>query len=183
MNNKSFEHDFTGLEYGTWKQSVKWSSVEAVITLSGSVWGPFNWQFLDHKSNAIKFVFYCHPKSNKVIAIKVCTHHNSCAVMTCAKVCGDMMTRNGMTEKTPTNFPLIWIVMEKLSVKQIPWLLSGVGGLTRCCMSTDPAGNRAGHHCSHIGIFKNRCLRFLFKSQQLFWILCASRWNLLALNL
>ena len=40
-----------------------------------------------------------HPVSEKVITMKLHTWHNSHAVMGCTKVCGDIVTRNGITSK------------------------------------------------------------------------------------
>ena len=59
-----------------------------------------------------------HPVSEKVITMKLHTWHNSHAVMGCTKVCGDIVTRNGITSKW--NFHKNFIFIDKSSAKWIP---------------------------------------------------------------
>ena len=55
-----------------------------------------------------KFIFCSNPIGRKVIDKKFCTWHDSCAVVTCAKFCSDMVTYNRVTLKYI--FDGIWIV-------------------------------------------------------------------------
>ena len=50
-------------------------------------------------SVSVKWLLWFCPYLNKVISTKFGTWHNSCAVMSCAKICGDLVSRNGITEK------------------------------------------------------------------------------------
>ena len=68
------------------------------------------------KSTKISFCF--HPCHTEVIVTKFCTWHGSFAAMVCAKFCSDMIAYNEITIK---QFSLLmWIMMEKLLVKQAP---------------------------------------------------------------
>ena len=40
--------------------------------------------------------FHSHLDANTVIATKFCTCHDSCAVVTCAKICCDLMVSDGI---------------------------------------------------------------------------------------
>ena len=62
--------------------------------------------------------FCSHPNTNKVIATKFGTWHDSWAVVACAKFCCDMITSYWIRAKW--NFHQIWIVMEKLLAKWVP---------------------------------------------------------------
>ena len=57
------------------------------------------------QSRFVWILFCSHPNSNKVITTKFCTCHDSCAVVACAKVWCDIMTRHGITtkQKFPSN--------------------------------------------------------------------------------
>ena len=65
----------------------------------------------------IPWISFCSdPYCNDVIALKLCTCHDSCAVVACAKFCSDVTPPfNGVTGKLI--FQRIWIRMEKLLVK------------------------------------------------------------------
>ena len=107
--------------------------------------GPVSLRFFHHNSNSMEISFHSHLDSNTVIATKLCTWHDSCAVVACAKNCCDLMASNRvmarrsfhriwiagkktLVKRDPGpdgiaakwNFPRIWIVMEKTSVKQAP---------------------------------------------------------------
>ena len=62
--------------------------------------------------------FWSHPNSNDLIATQFSTCHDSCAVMACAKLCGDMKAWNGIMLKQI--FHWIWITVERVSVKWAP---------------------------------------------------------------
>ena len=51
---------------------------------------------------------------------KFCTWHNSCAVMSCGNICGDLVATDSITAKS--FFHWILITMEKLLVKRGPTL-------------------------------------------------------------
>ena len=51
--------------------------------------------------------FQSHLNSNTVIATKLCTWHDSCAVLACAKICCYLMACNGVMARR--NFHRIWI--------------------------------------------------------------------------
>ena len=65
-----------------------------------------------------KISFWFHPSCVKVIAMKLCTWHDNCAIMTCAKFGRDLTTYNWATLKPV--FHWIWITMETLFVKWAP---------------------------------------------------------------
>ena len=65
---------------------------------------PFHLWFFNHNSVCL------HPNSNEVIATKFCTCHDSIAVLACAKICSNMMTR-------------YWIIAkQKDSAESVLWL-------------------------------------------------------------
>ena len=57
---------------------------------------PFHQRFFHRNSNSMESLFFSHLDSNKVIATKFCTWHNSCAVVACAKICCDLMNSNSI---------------------------------------------------------------------------------------
>ena len=63
---------------------------------------------------------HSHLESNRVIATTFCTWHDSCAVVACAKICRDLMARNGITGRR--SFHRIWIVGKKTLVERAPAL-------------------------------------------------------------
>ena len=68
--------------------------------LSKSVsWGSFHERFFHRISNLMKISFCSHLSGSKVIAMKVCTCHDSSAVMACGKFCGDMINHKESTLK------------------------------------------------------------------------------------
>ena len=52
-----------------------------------------------------------HLDSNRVIATKFCTWHDSCAVVACTKICCDLMASNGIMARR--SLYLIWIAGKK----------------------------------------------------------------------
>ena len=68
----------------------------------------------------MEILFHSHFISNRVIATKVCTWHDSCAVVACANFCCDLMASNGITARR--RFDRIWIAGQKPLVKQAPGL-------------------------------------------------------------
>ena len=72
------------------------------------------------------YSFCSHPNSTKVVASKLCTCHNSTAVVACAKFWSNMMTTNGITIKWILHG--IWITSQRwlwdgpLTVKCPQWL-------------------------------------------------------------
>ena len=88
-------------------------------TLPGfNIQGPILPNIFHHKPNFRVILFWSHPSSPIVIITNFCTWHNSCAVMACAKVCCNIISRTGITPKL--NFSRIWIGMDKSRVKQTP---------------------------------------------------------------
>ena len=55
-----------------------------------------------------------------MITTKFCTRHNSCAVVTCAKICCNLMTGNGISARR--RFHRIWISGKKSLLKPAPAL-------------------------------------------------------------
>ena len=88
-------------------------------------WGPFHERFFHRYSNSLGISFCSHPSYSKVVAMKFCTCHDSCADVACAKFCSDMIINIEVTLKPI--FHWIWITMEKSFVKWGPVrALSGV---------------------------------------------------------
>ena len=77
--------------------------------------------------------FRSHLDSNTVIATKFCTCHDSYAVVSCARICCDLMASNGITERR--NFHCIWIVGKKSVVKGAPVPVNYSRSPTRSCWS------------------------------------------------
>ena len=63
--------------------------------------------FFHRNSNSTEISFHSRLDSNTVITTKFCTWHDSYAVVTCAKMCCDLMARNGVMARR--NFHRIWI--------------------------------------------------------------------------
>ena len=61
---------------------------------------------------------FTHLYCNALTASKFCTWHNSCAIVACAKICCDLMARNGITTRLISH--LIWIAAKKSLVKRSP---------------------------------------------------------------
>ena len=72
-----------------------------------------------HHSNTTKNLFCCYQNSIDVIATKFCTCHDSCAVVTCAKICGNLIPSNWIT--SIWIFHKIWIVIKKIFSEMSPW--------------------------------------------------------------
>ena len=81
-------------------------------------WAPFHLRFFRRISNSMEISFHFHLQSNRVIAIKFCTWHDSCAVVACAKIYRDLMASNGITARR--SFHRIWIAGKKSLVKRAP---------------------------------------------------------------
>ena len=79
---------------------------------------PFHSRFFHRNSNSMANSFHSHLDSNKVIATKFCTWHDSCAVVACAKICGNLPVSNGITARR--DFHQIWITSKKSLVKRAP---------------------------------------------------------------
>ena len=92
---------------GLWSSLVTWRH--------GGHWDHFTDDF------SMLFIFYgnlicCSSNSNELIPTNFCTWHDSSAVMSCAKICRDMITKNGITVKR--------IVSEKdlcQASQSLPW--------------------------------------------------------------
>ena len=65
-----------------------------------------------------KFLSACYQNSIDVIATKFCTCHDS-FVVTCAKICGNLIPSNWIT--SIWIFHKIWIVIKKSLMKLVPW--------------------------------------------------------------
>ena len=82
--------------------------------------GPVSLTVFHRNSNSMEISFNSHLHSNTVIATKCCTWHDSCAVVTCAKICCNLMASNRITARR--SFHRIWIVGKKSLVKRAPGL-------------------------------------------------------------
>ena len=67
--------------------------------------------------------FHSHLDSNTVIATKFCTWHDSCAVVTFAEICCDLMASNGIMASL--SFHRIWMAGKKTLVKRTPGVMAG----------------------------------------------------------
>ena len=76
------------------------------------------------------FSFCSDPNYNKRIISKFWTCHDSWALMACAKFCGDMFARNGITTKK--YFHWVWVL--KVS-DMSPWILIHWGRVTHICIN------------------------------------------------
>ena len=97
------------------KEPVIWKvfSCHNFIIVILNLW-PLLLTIFHQKSNMMENSFYSHP----LITTKFCTWHNSCAVVTCAKLCCNMNTRNWITAKWILHRS--WIVTEKIISKLVP---------------------------------------------------------------
>ena len=57
---------------------------------------PSHYHFFIHNSNSMAISFHYNPHCNEVITTKICTCHDSCAVVACAKICSDLMLKSWM---------------------------------------------------------------------------------------
>ena len=80
---------------------------------------PFQKWFFHPNSNSMELLFCSHLSCRRVIAMKFCTWHDSCAVVACVKFCSNIKYYNGVTWKPI--FHWIWITMEKSFIK---WALA-----------------------------------------------------------
>ena len=101
----------------------RWS--KGVNRLIG-VRGPFHEQFFHRNSNSIEILFCCYQSYNKVIAMKLCIWHDSCAVVA---ACANLFSviRLNYTNSSISIFPRIFLTAEKNSSWngprfQLPWL-------------------------------------------------------------
>ena len=76
--------------------------------------GPVPLMVFHHNSNSMEILFHSNLDSNIVIATKLCTWHDSCAVMACAKICCHLMASNGIMARR--SFHRICISGKKLLV-------------------------------------------------------------------
>ena len=76
---------------------------------------PSHLWFCHHNSISTDISFCSNSNSDDLVSTKFCTCYDSTAVVPCAKICGDIIARNGITMKW--NFNGIWIAMQKLWVK------------------------------------------------------------------
>ena len=101
-----------------------WFSVSQEKT---TYWGPFHKWFFHQNSKSMEILLCLHPSYDKVISTKCCTWDDSCAVVTCAKFCSDMILYNGVTLKRFSH--PIWIMMEKSFMNWSPdhfqWIFYG----------------------------------------------------------
>ena len=74
--------------------------------------GPFNGRFFHHNSNSMKISFRSYPSCTKMIAMKCCPWHDSCAVVPCAIYCSDIISHNGV--KLKPIFHRICITLKKI---------------------------------------------------------------------
>ena len=96
--------------------SIPWLLITSVDSKSQR---PISRTIFHRNSNSMEIPFCCHPScSEEVIAMKFWTWHDSCAVMSCAKLCSNMIHCNGVTQKPI--FHRIWTTMEKSFMKWAP---------------------------------------------------------------
>ena len=84
-------------------------------------------RFFHRDSNSMEISFHSHLDSNTVIATKLCTWHDSCAVVACAKICCDLMASNGIMARQSLH--RIWIAGKKPLVKWAPDLCRHMGSV------------------------------------------------------
>ena len=80
--------------------------------------GPVSLTVFHRNSNSMEISFHSHLDSNTAIVTKFCTWHDSCAVVSCAKICCDLMVSNGITARR--SFHRIRIAGKKSLVKWAP---------------------------------------------------------------
>ena len=64
--------------------------------LGNIIYGPWHWRFFTQNLNWMAIMIRSHPNFKGVIAVKFSTCHDSWAVLACAKICSDSITK---TEK------------------------------------------------------------------------------------
>ena len=89
-----------------------------LMTSSCNGQGPVSLRFFHHNSNSMEISFHFHLDSNTVIATKLCTWHDSCAVVACAKICCDLMASSRVMARRC--FHRIWFAGKKPLVKRDP---------------------------------------------------------------
>ena len=110
--------------------------------------GPFHEWYFQRNSNWMEISFCSYRSHSCVIAIKICTSHDSCVVMVCAIFYSDTTTYNGVTQKNkiPSNlnydkrifremgshYPLSYITIDGICcyVQAMQQVSSLVNGLT-----------------------------------------------------
>ena len=109
---------------------------------------PFHQSFFHPISNSMEILFSSYHDSNKVIPTKFCRWHDSCAVMTCAKICCDQTDYNSITARLNSHW--IWNASKKSLVKWAP------GG--RLLFSTTPWSGGSIHVANGDKIISDKVL-------------------------
>ena len=81
--------------------------------------GASQWRFFHHNEVSMEVPFCSHPNLDALIATKFCTCHDSTAVVTCAKICSNLMGSDRITAQEISH--CIWILSAKSSVKWAPY--------------------------------------------------------------
>ena len=96
-----------------------WPNLSPFTVLCGfQAHGPFHPWIFHHNSNQMQIFISFYPTSNQVIATKFCTCHDSYVVMTCAKFCSKIMTRNG--KAAFRIYHQNWRTIHKLLMRWVP---------------------------------------------------------------
>ena len=89
-----------------------WLGITATYRIvSGNIAGPRFTNDFHRISNSMEISLHSHLESNRVIATKFCTWHDSCAVVAFAIICRDLIASNGIT--AIRSFHRIWIPDKK----------------------------------------------------------------------
>ena len=105
----------------------------------------FTNDFFHRKWNSMDILVYFHPCCFKVIAIKLYASHESCAALTCAKFCSDMIAVTGVTLR-----PLVrWITMGNGS-RIGPQVAITLYPATESSLCTSFEYRCTCHRCSHL---------------------------------
>ena len=97
---------------------IRWSYDCLIFTKGFLKLGPVSLTIFARNSNSMESLPCCNSVIAHQIATNFCTCHDSTAVVTCTKFCGDHCIR--IEVKANRNSHRIWIAMEKTLVKRDP---------------------------------------------------------------
>ena len=114
--------------------------------------GPFQEWFFPHNSNSMENWFLCNSIVGDCITTKLCTCHNSIAVVPCAEFHRNHFTATWMTVKL--NFHWIWVTMGKVIHVISPWPRTLYEWMDKgvCCVYINVIQNL--HKLCHINVEK-----------------------------
>ena len=96
----------------TWLDTSSWEKYKTCQA-------PVSLTVFPSQLNSMEISFRSHLHSKTVIATKICTWHDSCAIVACAKFFCDLMASNGIMARR--SFHRIWIAAKKKTlVKRAP---------------------------------------------------------------